>query len=119
MQRALQLAGAVFIAGAVLQEELSGASRDVDAKSAVAEAIVDVLLEIVQMLIENLRQRFGGERAIRDYCVETIDEFRRKLFTNGIQTDTLQLGVHVFAILWHDRLIAEARVQLAPHRAGA
>ena len=116
---AVELAGAVFGAGALLQEKLAGFAGDVEDEAAIAEAGVDVVLEVDDLLVEDGGEGLGGEGLIGDDGVDTVDEFGGEALADGNQGDGLKLGGEVAAIFLIGGLKAELGIDLAHHLARA
>ncbi len=75
----LQLAGAVFDAGSVVQKEFAGRDGDGELEGVFGEAGFDVALQLLDLLVEDDAEGFDGEGLIGDDRVDPVHEFGREL----------------------------------------
>ena len=119
VDRALQLARAVLGAGAAFEQELLRRGVHLDLERAAAEARVDVLLQIVDVLLEDRRQRLLVERLVGDDDVDAVDELGGIAAPHRGHADVLELAGELDGVALAAALEAEVRLHLLHHLAGA
>ena len=115
----LQLARAIFAAGAPFEQKAAGAARDFQAERVQSQTPVEMFLQLLNVCVQDGRQRFLAERLIGDHGVDAIDELRRKVSPQSRHTDTLKLGEVTGAGRTHQGFKSEVGIQLPAHGACA
>ena len=95
VDRAIQLARAVFRAGALSQQELARFEGHVERERAIAEPRIDVVLQVGDLLVQDGRERFRRQRLVGDDAIDAVDELRREALAHRHQRDVLQLAGEV------------------------
>ena len=92
---------------------------DLDLERAAAEARVDVLLQVADVLVEDRRQRLLVERLVGDDDVDAVDELGRVAAPHRGDADVLELAGELDRVAIAAALEAEVRLHLLHHLARA
>ena len=90
VDRPLELARSVLRTDPAAQEHVARGRRHLDLERSIAQPRVDMALQLVDVMVEDPRDRLRVERLVGHDDIDAVDELRREAFAHRSEPDRLE-----------------------------